>query len=182
MHQPFVEPIREQRGYNKWSSVPIRERSPEVDFGCWWKAGPLAGDRLYDQWRVSWIEATGELYALDLAHREMERFIVIGHFLTREVVEAAMQGWAESDMHLPDWIDTLRQRVTQMQRSRPDDFGSQFRPMPDGKARGGFIEIGACDGDSYEFEASVDLMIGPDGKVYACIADSPDELPNAREA
>jgi hypothetical protein len=179
MNQPFIEYVREQRGYNQWASVPIRKHSPEVDFGCWWKKGPRAGNRLYDQWRVSWIEATGELYALDLAHRQMERFILIGHFPTREMVEAAMQGWAESEMHLPDWIATLRKRVAQRQRGQPGGFESLFRPMPEGKYRGGFIEVGEFDGSHYAFETHVELLRAPDGSVWAHVCDSVDELPDA---
>lgn len=58
-------------------------------------------------------------------------------------------------------------------------FAEMFQPVPDDKAQGGFIEIGQYDqaAGAYSFEGTVSLIVGPDGRVYALVADSPDELP-----
>jgi len=81
-----------QTGYQDWSNTPARLRSGELDFGCHWRLNSQA----FPVWRVSWIEDTGELYALELAGIGLEdRFIVIGRFPDEEAVELAMSGWAD---------------------------------------------------------------------------------------
>ena len=94
--------------YAQWITKPIRVKSPEVDFGVWWKLTPgdqpiegiqafggiLLNAGLNARWRVSWIQDTGELYAKELSP-DSERMIVLGHYPTREAVEAKMSGWAE---------------------------------------------------------------------------------------
>ena len=82
-----------QTGYQDWSNTPARRRSGELDFGCHWRLNGQA----FPTWRVSWIEETGELYALEeLAGIELEdRFIVIGRFPDEDAVELAMNGWAD---------------------------------------------------------------------------------------
>ncbi len=77
--------------YPTWSARPARQRSGEVDFGVWWR---LAGART--TWRVSWIEDTGELYAVELLNKgDGPRYVRLGRYPTRAAVEAAMQGWTE---------------------------------------------------------------------------------------
>jgi len=79
-----------RRGYHAWlSGDPRRAKSLEVDFGVFWRLGKAN----WPQWRVSWIEATGELYAKELAP-DSDRYIVLGQFATREEVEERMAGWA----------------------------------------------------------------------------------------
>lgn len=53
-----------QAFYNEGSIGRKRERSPEYDYGVWWR------DSLGAQWRVSWVAETGEIYALRLGHAQ----------------------------------------------------------------------------------------------------------------
>ena len=88
-----------REGYFAWIWEPERARSGEVDFGCWWM---LAPDRPFPRWGVSWIEATGELYARDLG---TDRYIVLGQHGSREEVEEAMSGWAGGAVKsLSEWF------------------------------------------------------------------------------
>ncbi len=88
----LLDEFRAQTGYQDWSNTPARLRSGELDFGCHWRLNSQA----FPTWRVSWIEETGELYALELAGIGLEdRFIVIGRFPDEEDVELAMNSWAD---------------------------------------------------------------------------------------
>jgi len=78
-------------GYKAWISQPERARGLELDFGVHWTLGPGIPPPHY--WRVSWIEATGELYDREL-EPEGDRYIFLGPHATREEVEEAMAGWA----------------------------------------------------------------------------------------
>ena len=89
-------------GYKTWIAEQQRTRSPELDFGVWWR---LINE--WPHWRVSWIEDTGELYAVELIHQP-DRYIVIAHFKTEEEVEAAMRGWAKGDHDLQTLIQRLQ--------------------------------------------------------------------------
>jgi phosphoserine phosphatase len=65
-----------------------RRRSMELDFGCWWterETDPLT-------WRVSWIEDTGETYAVS-SRGEVRLFP--GTRSTREAIELALEGWSQ---------------------------------------------------------------------------------------
>lgn len=95
--------LRIQEGYTLWIAHPRRKRSPELDFGVWWR---VPSSRAY--WRVSWIEATGELYARELALGS-DRFLVLGIFPTEGQAEAAMEGWAEGDHDLARFFPELRE-------------------------------------------------------------------------
>jgi len=104
--------MKVQQGYQEWISEPVRAKSPELDFGCWWKLYPddppampqhvLLNNQPVTtfsaasagRWRVSYVDSTGELYARHLAHNS-DLFVVLGHFPTREAVEERMKGWAE---------------------------------------------------------------------------------------
>lgn len=44
-----------------YSENEARRRSPEADFGCWWRDPSSQGN-----WRVSYVQATGEVYAVKL--------------------------------------------------------------------------------------------------------------------
>lgn len=70
----------------------------EVDFGVNWTDGAA-----FPRWRVSWIIATGELYAVEQTSPSRDRFILFGIFETRAEVEDVLAGWADSNMTL-DWI------------------------------------------------------------------------------
>lgn len=71
-----------------------RRLSPEIDFGVHWKTKQHSTPFL--SFRVSWIEATGELYVTRQGLTSAgPRVWIIQHFETREAVEAALEGWAE---------------------------------------------------------------------------------------
>jgi hypothetical protein len=65
--------------------------------------------------------------------------------------------------------------------SQAELFKSLFQPAPQGKATTGFIEIGQYDGQSYQLERYCDLLLGPDRRVYALVAESPVELPERED-
>jgi hypothetical protein len=169
-----------QTGFQPWIREPTRARSPEVDFGCWWT---LSGNpREFPRWRVSWIEDTSELYAVELASHRPHRYIVLARFGGREAVEAAMYGWAESEMRLSDLPD----RFGRINMQVCPDFAAQFQPMPEGKmsrARFAVTEMYDCDDGDYdgsgcEWNSGVDLLLGPDGNVWAKVGaldDVPDQ-------
>ena len=92
---PLEEAI--QTGYVTWSSVPQRQLSLEVDYGVNWLQNGRNHFPKFPSWRVSWIKRTRELYATPTANR-LDRFIVFPMlFSYQEEVEAAINGWADSD-------------------------------------------------------------------------------------
>jgi len=91
--------VRVGTGYQVWISRPRRRRSGEVDFGVHWRLAPGVE---FPRWRVSWIEGTGDFYAVELT---TDRYIVLGHHESREGVEAALDGWAEGGpKSLAEWF------------------------------------------------------------------------------
>jgi len=58
-------------------------------------------------------------------------------------------------------------------------FDDLFADMPDDKVEGVFIEGGFFGGQSYALEESVNLRVAPDGAVWAKIANSVRDLPDA---
>jgi hypothetical protein len=57
----------------------------EVEFGGAW-----VGTDREAPWRVVWVEATGELFAVQLPSGPVE---LLGAFPSRAVVEVALRGW-----------------------------------------------------------------------------------------
>lgn len=72
----------------------LRARSPEVDYGTWWTE---AGED-WPRHRVSWLEATGEVYAIAFTDDEPVEVLAIVH--TREALEFALEGWGGSGLVL----------------------------------------------------------------------------------
>src|SRR4051812_30755761 len=101
-----------------YAAEPERRRSPERDFGVWWRAA--TGDAT---WRISWLFNTGEVYAVCLGAPERGRWTddngaymgewaeyvtvgtgngpvrVLGIFLSQAEVEAVFAGWAAQTGH-----------------------------------------------------------------------------------
>ncbi|MFQ5858409.1 MAG: hypothetical protein ACE5LU_22640 [Anaerolineae bacterium] len=90
--------LKIRTGYEEWINDPARRRSPELDFGVWWKVH----GRDFPRWRVSWIDDTGELYARELG---TDRFIILGIYETEEKVERRMDGWASGQFGGKDLAD-----------------------------------------------------------------------------
>lgn len=84
-----------------------RERSPEVDFGVMWTQ-----EGQWPNWRVSWLERTGELYALCLGGEDRDHVEVFGTIERRANVEEVMRGYADSPA--PHELDWVRRRVAGM--------------------------------------------------------------------
>lgn len=66
-----------------------RERSPELDFGVMWRVGT----NTYSLWRVSWVKATGEVYAHNQKNGEGELVLLLGVIQGRDAIEVALEGW-----------------------------------------------------------------------------------------
>jgi len=63
-------------------------------------------------------------------------------------------------------------------------FSKQFRPLPEGKISGGYIEAGEYDGSAYQFEGQVVFYLGPDNQVWALVGrleELPDLIANPAE-
>ncbi len=81
-----------------------RGPSGEVDFGVMWR-GYSGGS--WPSYRVSWIKATGEVYAVR-QNREQDDVRVLGVVAERDILEAVLQGWAD---HTTDGIGWVRQQL-----------------------------------------------------------------------
>jgi hypothetical protein len=77
----------------------MRKRSPEVDFGVMWQDGFTPWPR----YRVSWVEATGEFYAIKqtLGTATVE---LLGVRVGRDAADAALDGWAEVEPMDLAWV------------------------------------------------------------------------------
>jgi len=58
-------------------------------------------------------------------------------------------------------------------------FETLFQGVPERKLNGGFLEVGEWNGKEFSFETQVTFGVGPDGKVWAQVCDTPGELPDA---
>ncbi len=80
----IVSRIRE--GYGDWNGEG-RAESKRIEFGTWWRL-----DETY--WRVSWIEATEELVAVE--RPPSDRYVPVCCLSRREVTEL-MKKWFDGD-------------------------------------------------------------------------------------
>jgi hypothetical protein len=109
-----------------YAEKPIRERSPEWDFGVHWRNGA----RDWPRYRVSWIVRTGEVYAF----APQDDVILLGvvpsvgeypyagtmenwaAFKNEQPIERLMKGWAEESNPQLDWVRRrLEERATDAQ-------------------------------------------------------------------
>jgi hypothetical protein len=99
------DPLVPRSGFQGWIAEPARARSPEVDYGCWWT---LKNPHDFPRWRVSLLVCTGEVYAVQLGGHRPDKFILLGYLTpgenSRAEMERVMEGWADSDMRLPDLV------------------------------------------------------------------------------
>ena len=65
-----------------YSQDPRRRYSGEADYGCYWRRHYYPNAT---RWRVSYVEATGEIYAVELGGENDGRVVVIGVVLPDEV-------------------------------------------------------------------------------------------------
>ena len=92
-------------GYHEWIAAPARERSGESDYGVWWHRatqprGPF--------WRISWIEATDELYAVQ---EGADNYFVIGLYPNEVAVKGALAGWGQAMQDLDAIVRQARTGV-----------------------------------------------------------------------
>jgi len=94
-----------------------RRRSEEADYGVWWVE---RGDQRWPTWRVSYIKATGEVYALELG--QTGRVKLLGAYPPDEgdiyyrSLDQVLVGWAEAPRRYLSWVverlDNNPRRVT----------------------------------------------------------------------
>ena len=92
--------------YEDWISETSRAQSGEIDFGVWWTL--TGNEREFPRWRLSWIKATGELYACQAAK---DRYIKLGVIPERVQVEVILKGWADSDSEIYHNLQALAKRI-----------------------------------------------------------------------
>jgi len=80
----------------------------------------------------------------------------------------AYQAGKDIILHIPALIRQVGEEPTLL-----PPFKDLFQPVS-----AGFIEVGEWDGKAYEFEGSVELALGPDGKVWAQVC-KPDDIPKS---
>jgi hypothetical protein len=74
-------------GFPVWLRAKDRTESKKIEFGKWWRLGT-------SYWRVAWIEATNELYAVELG--ETGRYVLLTRLDKKEVNEF-MKKWFDGD-------------------------------------------------------------------------------------
>ncbi len=109
-------------GFQAWIDYPARARSGEHDFGVQWTID--GNPRSYPHWQVSWIESTGELYAVDLGRTGC--FILIANFPDEEAVELALEGWVDLSPNLPALIAQARSGAKAPRPEYAPESGSAF--------------------------------------------------------
>ena len=116
---------------------PARRSSGEADYGSWWTEAGKA----YPKWRVSYIKATGEVYAVQLFNPEKVELLGIippdDGDIYYKTLDGVLAGWADV-CGQPGSLDWIRQRV-QAQRTldKMEDFwkhqASGAEPMKGGE-------------------------------------------------
>lgn len=79
--------------------------SRELDFGVQWRDGYM-----YPTFRVTWVEATGEVYAVRLINDEREQPIeILGIVDSEAKVEEYLKGWADkcTGLNSLDWVRNI---------------------------------------------------------------------------
>jgi len=85
--------------------------SREIDFGVNWT---LTGKERWPHWRVSWIEETGELYAVEMTEStgaNKRRFVALATIPSLEEVELALTNWADPDCPFNNNLTELHMRL-----------------------------------------------------------------------
>jgi hypothetical protein len=69
-----------------------------------------------------------------------------------------------------------------VQAASAPPFETLFQGVPENKPNGGFLEVGEWNGKEFSFETQVTFGVGPDGKVWAQVCNTPGELPDAGDS
>ena len=112
-----------------YSEDERRRLSPEADYGVWWIESE---EKQFPHWRVSYVRATGEVYALEMGDKE--QVILLGTYPVDDVDEGevyyrglnqCLDGWAQLYPKPLAWVVERLQRAKRRRRSqRP------HRPAP----------------------------------------------------
>lgn len=97
----------------------LREYSPEIDFGCWWREEGAHGPR----WRVSYVEVTGEVIAVCLAGDWCSysgQVELVGELPARDRdrVHDVLEGWGE-EIHRDGSLSWIRLTLRRAMRQTP---------------------------------------------------------------
>ena len=125
-----------------------------------------------------WVAVVGNKYGVN-------SYVAISEETLRdEIFEYVKTWWGDEmgDQSLPQDRDQAIEAYFEQVESEScmidtttlaGDFADLFRPLPDAKIHGGFLEIGEWDAitDAYPWEGYVDLMLGVDGQVWARVGD-----------
>lgn len=136
-----------------------RRRSGEVDFGVMW----CQETERWPTYRVSWIEETGEFYAIRLASapgRPKGGVELLGTVVSRAGADAALAGWAHQEPMMLDWVRNRLAADMQPQRTRSQEVAESLEVEGDEDGWHLLVETdqGRYDfrihGVAYEFAAS----------------------------
>lgn len=86
-----------------------RRRSGEADYGVWW----TEPGRDWPRWRVSYIQKTGEVYAVQLTGGRVELLGVVSpddDHIYYHTLDHILEGWADV-IHAPGSLDWVRARL-----------------------------------------------------------------------
>lgn len=92
-----------------YSEDEARRRSGESDYGVWW-----TNEQRWPTWRVSYVQATGEVYAVQL--QGMGRVEVLGvvppdqEEIYYRTLDKLLAGWSEEGARSISWV---RERLGQ---------------------------------------------------------------------
>ena len=123
-----------------YEADPRRRKSEELEFGTDWDDG---GART----QVSWVEATGELYAMrdPLGHLDSDLFgdmsvepvaneelgvVVLGVVSGRDAVEAVMSGWDKAMSAGANSLAWVRDRIAHAASEMSDPPAAPSRDLP----------------------------------------------------
>ncbi len=114
-----------QNGLALWSRESARTQSPESDSGGGWT---LHGDpREFPRYTVSWIDATGELYAWQ---RSLDQYLVLAQTAAGDEARAEflLEGWADYKSAIHNHLTALREQIAARQdEPTPAQFSERFK-------------------------------------------------------
>ena len=87
-----------------------RRRSGEADYGCWW----TEPGHSWPRWRVSYIQKTGEVYAVQLTGGQVKLLGVVppdDASIYYQTLDRILEGWADviHELGSLDWVQARLQ-------------------------------------------------------------------------
>ena len=91
---------------------PERRRSGEADYGCWWRDGQSD----YPRYRVSYVQKTGEVYAVQLGNEAKVEVLGIvppdDDRIYYRTLDRILEGWADH-IHEPGSLNWVRGKLSE---------------------------------------------------------------------